>query len=342
MSANAPPAGGLPLDKILLQMGTGYWVSMSIHVAAKLGIADLLAAGPRPVAEMARATGTHAFSLYRLLRALSSVGIFAETGDQTFGLTPLAEFLRTDHPKSMRSAAIMTGEEHFRAWADLEYSIRTGKPAYDHVHGKPVFDHISENPRAAKIFDEAMVAVHGSETPAMLAAYDFTGIGTLADVGGGNGSLLTATLIRYPALRGMLYDLPHVVERAKPLLAQAGVGDRCTTIGGSFFESIPPGADAYLMRHIIHDWDDEKAKTILRNIRKAISPTGRLLLIETVIPTGNEPGFAKLLDLNMLVVPGGQERTAAEYRALYEATGFKLNRIVPTAGGIDVIEGTPI
>ena len=236
----------------------------------------------------------------------------------------------------------MMGEEHFRTWADLEYSIRTGKPAFDKVFGKPVFEHIAGDPRSAKIFDEAMVGIHGQETLAMLEAYDFSGITTLADIGGGNGSLLTATLQRYPKLRGLLYDRPHVVERAKPLIQQAGVADRCAVAGGSFFESIPGGADAYLMRHIIHDWNDQQSKTILSNVRKVIPPNGKLLLVETVIPAGNEPNFAKLLDLNMLVLPGGQERTEKEYRALFDATGFKLNRIVPTKGGIDVIEALPI
>jgi hypothetical protein len=325
-----------------MQMGTGYWVSMPLHLAAKLGIADLIAGGTKSVDDLAQKTGTHAQSLYRLMRALASVGVFAEQGERNFVLTPLAELLRSDAPKSMRSVLIMMGEEHFRTWADLEYSIRTGKPAFDKVFGKPVFEHIAGDPRSAKIFDEAMVGIHGHETKAMLDAYDFSGITTLADVGGGNGSLLTATLQRYPKLRGLLFDRPHVVERAKPLLQQAGVADRCAIVGGSFFESAPSGADAYLMRHIIHDWNNDQSKTILSNIRKVMPANGKLLLVETVIPAGNEPSFAKLLDLNMLVLPGGQERTEKEYRALFDAAKFKLNRIVPTKGGVDVIEALPV
>lgn len=340
--SNPQSAGGPPLDKVLMQMGTGYWVSMPLHLAAKLGIADLIAGGTKSVDDLARKTGTHAQSLYRLLRALASVGVFAEQGERNFVLTPLAELLRSDAPNSMRSVLIMMGEEHFRTWADLEYSIRTGKPAFDKLFGKPVFEHLAGDPRSAKIFDEAMVGIHGQETQAMLDAYDFSGIATLADVGGGNGSLLTAALQRYPKLRGLLFDRSHVVERAKPLLQQAGVADRCAIVGGSFFESAPSGADAYLMRHIIHDWNNDQSKTILSNIRQVIPANGKLLLVETVIPSGNEPSFAKLLDLNMLVLPGGQERTEKEYRSLFDATKFKLNRIVPTRGGVDVIEALPV
>jgi hypothetical protein len=202
-----------------------------------------------------------------------------------------------------------------------------------------VFDFLSQNVEQAKAFDGAMVGVHGRETAAMTDAYDFSGIGVLADVGGGNGSLLTVVLQKYPALRGMLYDLPGVTERAKANLQAAGLADRCQVIGGSFFEAIPAGADAYLMRHIIHDWEDEKATTILRNVHRAIGPSGRLLVVEGVIPPGNGPCFGKLLDLTMLTIPGGQERTEEEYRTLFKAGGFQLTRIVPTLAEVSVIEG---
>jgi hypothetical protein len=321
------------------QMLTGYWTTQALYVAAKLGIADLLTGGPRSADELAQATKVHAPSLFRLLRGLASLGVFAEDDQRRFSLTPLAQCLRSDAPGSQRALAIMSGEEHYQAWGELLYSVRTGKTAFDKLYGMPVFDFLSQNVEQAKAFDGAMVGVHGRETAAMTDAYDFSGIGVLADVGGGNGSLLTVVLQKYPALRGMLYDLPGVTERAKASLQAAGLADRCQVIGGSFFEAIPAGADAYLMRHIIHDWEDEKATTILRNVHRAIGPSGRLLVVEGVIPPGNGPCFGKLLDLTMLTIPGGQERTEEEYRTLFKAGGFQLTRIVPTLAEVSVIEG---
>jgi hypothetical protein len=320
-------------------MITGYWTTQAVYVAAKLKIADLLADGPRSAEDLARATGTHAPSLYRLLRALASMGMFAETGSSLFELTPLAALLRRDAPGSQWALAVMSGEEHYKAWGELLYSVETGKIAFDKLYGMPVFDFLSRNVEQAKVFDAAMVGVHGRESSAMVDAYDFSGIQVLADVGGGNGSLLTAVLKAHPSMRGLLYDLPGVVERARPNLAAAGVGERCDVVGGSFFESVPPGADAYLMRHIIHDWDDDKSLTILRNIHRVLPADGRLLLVEGVIPPGNDPCFGKLLDLTMLTIPGGKERTEAEYRELFRTAGFELTRIVPTNAEVSVIEG---
>lgn len=328
----------LPREQ-LAQMLVGYWVSQALYVAAKLGLADLVKSGPRTAADLAQATGTHAAALHRLLRGLASVGVFAEDGQQRFGLTPLAECLRGDLPGSQRAFAMMVGEEQFRAFGELLYSVQTGKIAFDHVVGQPVFDFLSQHPEKAKVFDEAMVGVHGRETAAMIDAYDFSTIGVLADVGGGNGSLLTAVLQHCSKLRGLLYDLPGVAERAKERLREAGLAERCQVVPGNFFEAVPPGADAYLMRHIIHDWDDAKALTILRNVHQVIRPDGKLLVVESVIPPGNEPFFGKLLDLAMLAIPGGQERTAEEYRQLFRAGGFELTRIVPTRTEISVIEG---
>ena len=319
-------------------MLTGYWVSQAVYVAAKLGIADLLVAHPRTAKDLAEKTGMHAQSLYRLLRALASIGVFAEDAEQRFRLTPLAECLRSDVPGSQRALAIMTGEEHYYVWGDLIHSIQTGEPAFDKIYGMPVFDFLGHSPAKAQIFDEAMTGIHGRETAAMLEAYDFSQIGVLADIGGGNGSLLLSALERYPHLQGILYDLPHVVERAKSRILSSPAAARCETIGGSFFERVPPGADAYLMRHIIHDWNDEKASVILRNCTSAMRADSRLLLVESVIPPGNDPCWPKFLDLNMLAIPGGQERTETEYRALLDQCGLSLKRIVPTGGGIDVIE----
>ncbi len=323
----------------LNQLISGYMRTQAVYVAAKLGIADLLSTGSRTADELAQATHTHAPSLFRLLRALASLGVFAEDESSRFGLTPMAECLRSDVPGSQRALAIMSGEEHFKAWGELLYSVQTGNTSFDKLYGMPIFDFLSQNLEQAKVFDAAMVGVHGRETAAMTDAYDFSEIGVLADVGGGNGSLLSFVLKAYPNLKGMLYDLPGVVERAKAGLQAAGLADRCEVIGGSFFESIPEGADAYLMRHIIHDWDDEKSLTILRNVHRAMRPDARLLVVEGVIPPGNDPSFSKLLDLTMLTLPGGKERTEEEYRTLFRAGGFELTRIVPTAAEISVIEG---
>ncbi len=325
----------------LRRMMTGYWTAQCIYVAAHLGLADLLKDGPLPVARLAEATGTHAPSLYRLLRGLAGEGVFAEDAEGRFGLTPLAECLRSDRPDSQRAMALMMGEEHYRCWGELLYSIRTGRTAFEKLYGQPIFTWLAGQPQAAQIFDAAMVGVHGAESAAMLDAYDFAGFGTLVDVGGGNGSLLTTALNRHPRLRGVLFDRPDVIERARPLLEQAGLADRCTAVGGDFFQSVPSGGDAYLMRHIIHDWDDDRSLAILKNVRRVMPAAGKLLLVEGVVPPGNGPSFTKMLDLNMLVIPGGKERTEEEYRELYAAAGFRLSRIVPTRRDVSVIEGVP-
>jgi ubiquinone/menaquinone biosynthesis C-methylase UbiE/predicted transcriptional regulator len=337
VAASAYPSPQAVMSRLL----TGYWMSQALHVAAQLGVADLLKDGPQTVAHLAESTGTHARSLYRLLRALASEGVFAEDEQGRFALTPLGERLRSDVPNSQRSMAIMSGEEHYRCWGELLYSVQTGQTAFEKLYGQPIFPYLASHPRQARIFDEGMVGVHGAETKAMLDAYDFGGIGTLVDIGGGNGSLLLATLEHYPSLRGMVFDRPDVIERARANVKSAGLENRCTLAGGNFFETVPAGGDAYLMRHIIHDWNDEQCRTILRNCRKVVPPSGKLLLIESVIPPGNEPCFAKFLDLTMLAIPGGMERTEAEYRELLASAGFRLARVVPTTGNVDVIECVP-
>ena len=328
----------LPPAEHLNRLITGYWNTQAVYVAAKLGIADLLTGGPRSADDLAQSTHVDAPSLYRLLRALASLGLFAEDAAGRFSLTPAAECLRSDIPGSQRALAIMSGEEHYRAWGELLYSAQTGKTAFDKLYGMPIFDFLSCNLEQSKVFDAAMVGVHGRETAAMTDAYDFSEIAVLADVGGGNGSLLTTVLQKHPAMRGILYDLPGVAERATANLQAAGLADRCRVIGGDFFDSVPAGADAYLLRHIIHDWDDAKATKILENVRDALSNEGRLLVVEGVIPPGNAPSFGKLLDLTMLVIPGGKERTENEYRSLFHAAGFDLTRIIPTKAEVSVIE----
>jgi hypothetical protein len=317
----------------------GYQQSQAIHVAAKLGIADLLQDGPRPLAELAEATGAHSSSLYRLLRALAGIGIFAEVDDRLFALTPLAEPLGRDHPDSQWAFAVMMGEEHYHVWGDLFFAVETGENAFERIYGMPVFEFLSENPEKGRIFDAAMTSIHGRETLPLLEAYDFAGVELLADIGGGNGSVLSAVLKRYPDMRGILFDLPPVIERARANVEAAGLSGRCRFATGDFFQEVPAGADAYLLRHIIHDWDDEKAARILRSVHTAMKPESRLLVLETILPPGNEPSNAKFLDLTMLLLPGGQERTEEEYRRLFASAAFRIARIIPTRGGLSVIEG---
>jgi ubiquinone/menaquinone biosynthesis C-methylase UbiE len=328
------PSAHEQLDRMI----TGYWISQAIYAAAKFGIADLLRDGPRSVEQLAKATSTNPDALYRLLRALASVGIFAEGQPRQFLLTPLAEPLRSDVPVSKRALALMSGDEQFRAWAEIEYSIQTGKKAFDRVFGKPIFDYLGEHLDKARIFDAAMVGIHGRESGAIIDAYDFAGIQTIADVGGGNGSQITAILQKHPAMRGILFDLPHVIERAKERIEAAGLSSRCMLVAGSFFETVPQGSDAYFMRHIIHDWDEEQCLTILRNCHRAMPAHGKLLVVESVIPPGNEPFGGKFLDLVMLLIPGGKERTKEEYETLFAKAGFKLTKVVPTGSEVSVIE----
>lgn len=329
----------MPPHAQLGQMITGYWISQAIYAAAKFGIADLLDEGAKSVEELAVATSTKPELLYRLLRALASVGVFAEHSQRQFSLTPLAEPLRSGVPGSQRSLALMMGDDQYRAWGNLADTVKTGDNAYEKIFGKPIFDHLAEQPEKARIFDDAMTGIHGRETHSILDAYEFTGINVIADIGGGNGSKITAILQKYPDMRGILFDLPHVIDRARPNIDAAGLLDRCQLMGGDFFQSVPSGADAYVMRHIIHDWNDAKSLTILKNCH-AVMPAGKkLLLVESVIPPGNDPFLGKFLDLTMMLIPGGKERTKDEYRALYDQAGFDLARIVPTDSEVSVIEG---
>lgn len=328
-----------PAAATMLNLIVGCWVSQSISVAAKLGIADLLEDGPRSPADLAQATQTHPRALYRLLRALASLGIFAENDSGRFELTPLADCLRARAANSLRDYAIFLGEDcHWRSWGNLLHSVRTGGCAFEHVFGMQIFDHFARHPEAAQAFDAAMTSRGNLEDRAVAAAYDFSS-GTIVDVAGGRGSLIATILRQNPRARGILFDLPHVVERAAPLIREAGVADRCQLLSGDFFDRVPAGGDIYLMKKIIHDWDDERAGAILANCRAAMAGDGRLLLLEEVILPGNAPAFGKLIDLSMLVqTPGGQERTEAEYRTLLAAAGLELTRVAATQCSLRVIE----
>ncbi len=322
----------------LNQMITGSWVTQAIYVAAEIGIADFLAAGPRTADELARETGVNCSPLYRVLRALASVDVFREDDQGRFSLRPLGRLLSSDAPGSKRSLARMAGAEFYRSWGGLLSAVERGGAAFDNVFGKPFFRYMSANPERWRIYDDAMTGIHDSETIPVLDAYDFAPFRTVVDVGGGNGMALAAILRRCPAAHGVLFDLSPVVERAREIPGGCGDSGRCSFVGGNFFDSVPGSGDAYLLRHVLHDWDDNDAVTILQNCRDAMQSGGRVLVVETVIPSGNEPCFGKWLDLMMLVV-GGQERTREQYERLFSAAGLRLTRIVPTAHEVSVIEG---
>jgi hypothetical protein len=320
----------------------GYYTAQAIYAAAKLGIADRLRDGPQTAGQLVQATGTHARSLHRLLRTLAGFGIFAWDDEGRFRLTELAELLRSDVPGSLRAEALIVGEIQYPAFGELLHSLQTGRPGFDKAFGMPLFDYFAANPEAARTFDAGLVGLRSQAATEMLDGYDFSGVRKLVDVGGGTGSLLSAVLAKYTTMKGILFDLPHVVEQAESPLHAAGVRDRCELVCGDFFDSVPPGGDVYLLRHIIHDWEDDRAIRIVENCRRAMNRPGTLLLVESVIQSGNEPSLGKILDLVMLALTGGTERTEPEYRELLEASGFCLARVVPTSAEIHVIEANPI
>jgi hypothetical protein len=349
MSVSQTQATQVPLDApppqiVVLQMITGYWVSQSIFAAARLGIADRLKDQPKHYTDLAVSTGSHAPSLFRLLRALAGIGLVRETEPSVFELTPLGETLRSDVPGSLRDVSIMMGDpEHYNSWGNILHSLKTGQSGFEGLFGKNVFEYYAENPEPAAVFDRAMTSFSGVENAAIAAEYDFSRINTLVDVAGGHGSTLLSILQANPHMKGILFDQPDVIERATPIIAKEANANRCQLITGSFFESVPAGGDAYTLKHILHDWDDERSIAILKRCREAMVEQGRVLVIEQVIPPGNDPFIGKLLDMNMLVMcPGGKERTEAEYRQIFEAAGLRLKRIVPTSAFVSVVEGVPI
>jgi hypothetical protein len=333
----------LPPQAILLQMLFGYAPARAISIVAQLRIADLLAEGSKTAEELALTTNSHSRSLYRLLRACASVGIFWEDSDKRFSLSPMAEFLRSDHPQSLRAfAQMLAHEEQFQTWSALDFSVQTGRPAFDKVHGMPIFEYYPTHPKSGQIFNDAMTSMSLGSSMAVIQAYDFSGITKLVDIGGGHGFLLASVLKKYPTMTGVLYDTPPIVAEAKELVEKHGVANRCELVGGNFFESAPSGGDAYMMKHIIHDWNDAECVMILKHCRKGINQGGKLLVIEMVVPEGNEPSLSKLLDLQMLAVLPGCERTEAEYGALFREADFELTKIVPTMSPYSVIEGVAI
>jgi ubiquinone/menaquinone biosynthesis C-methylase UbiE len=286
----------------------------------------------------------HPQSLYRVLRLLARIGVFAETETGQFALTPLAQCLQTDHPELMRAYAIMMGEEwQWQPWGQLVHSVRTGQPAFDSVFGVDCFQSFAGNAEAAAIFDEAMTGFSAIEVKAVTAAYDFSPFTKVIDVGGGQGRLMVTILMEHPHTHGILFDMPHLIAEARRHIEAAGVADRCELLAGDFFEAVPAGGDAYVLKWVIHDWDDARTTAILQNCHRAMLPQGRLVIIEMVIAPSNEPFFGKQLDVELLLTtPGGRERTEAEYQSLLSAAGFELTSITPMESLVSVIEGVRV
>ncbi|MCI0538548.1 MAG: acetylserotonin O-methyltransferase [Verrucomicrobiales bacterium] len=326
----------------MLGLITGYWITQLIYVAAKLGLADRLAGGPKTSDDLAADCGVQPRELHRLLRALASEGVFQEAGPRTFANTPLSDWLRQERTGSLHARAIVSAEKDWPAWGQLLHSIRTGQCAFDAVFGADHFAWLSEHPDVAGAFNQTMTQAAAHFYRAVVEAYDFSPFRCVVDIGGGHGQLLALILARHATARGILFDAPRVIETAGELLRAAGVAERCELRAGDFFEAIPAHGDAYLMSHLLHDWDDEHAKKLLTRTRRVTKPGTRLLIIEKLIPPGNEPSLAKLMDIHMLVLSGGLERTEEEYRRLLADTGFRLERIVPTASIMSVLEAVPL
>ncbi|HUE43418.1 MAG TPA: methyltransferase [Candidatus Sulfotelmatobacter sp.] len=330
--------------EVVLQLTMGYMASAALYAATKLGIPDILKSGARPAGEIAKACDANEDAVYRVMRALASMGVFTESAPRTFANTPASEQLITDRADSLRPMVLWLDDKfHFDTYPELPYAMKTGQTVVEKVFGESCFGYFQKNPEESKVFNEAMTGFSRMFLPAVLDAYDFSWLNgkTLVDVGGGHGYLLTTILKKYPQIHGVVYDLDHVVAGAAEYIHAAGVGGRCAPSGGDFFASVP-ASDAYILKHIIHDWDDEKATTILRNCARAGTGKTRVILIESVVKAGNEPHFAKWLDLEMLLLPGGRERTEADFAKLLQGAGFKLSRIVATQSSMCVIEAEKI
>jgi hypothetical protein len=340
------PPSDTPPGVQMMQLATGYFVSRALHVAAELGLADRLAEGPHDAATLAAATGTHAPSLYRLLRALAATGVFEHREDDTFALTPLGATLRDGEPGSVKAGVMMFHQPMFwRSWEALAHSVRTGEPALDHVFGAPVFEYLAAHPEAARRYDGGMTGLNAALLPAIVAAYDFGRFGRVVDVAGGHGSLLAAVLERVPHAEGVLLDLPHVAAVARETFAARGFGGRAQVVAGSMFETVPARGDAYLLKWILHDWDDAACGAILARIRAAAPAHARLLVVERVLPeraTASLPVRTMMMaDLLMMIHLTGRERTEAEFRALLDGAGWRLVRVIPTGCPLSIIEAEP-
>ena len=342
-TSEAPPAGLAPAAAVL-RLATGYQASQMLFVATKLGIADLLAGAPKTSRELAATTGANQDALHRLLRALVAFGIIAEREPGRFTATPLSECLRSDLPGSVRPMVLLYEDENFwQSARAYETCVRTGETAFKHLFGvETSFDYYPDHPELGRKFDDGMTVLSGMTSAAVVAALDCSGAKVLVDIAGGHGRLIAALLKANPAVRGVLFDLPRVVEGASPLLRKEGVEDRCETVGGDIFESVPPGGDIYVLSRIIHDWDDDRARTILRNCAAAMTERAKVVIVDIVLPDIIEPSpgvqSQVLLDLNMLARTGGRERTASEFRTLLESAGLRLARVIATGTAVSLVE----
>jgi predicted O-methyltransferase YrrM len=329
----------VPAPAAMLQLIAGFWVSRAVYIAAKLGLSDLLKNGPKSVQELASSTGTHAPSLYRVLRALAGSGVYLEQEDGRFATTPLGATLESGAPGSLRALAITElGEEHYPAWEKVLESVRTGEIAFDKAFGMPVWEFFAQHPENAATFNDAMSGVTGMVIAAVLQVYDFSKYRKIVDIGGGHGGFLAAMLQANPQARGVVFDQPEVIEGARAFLRARGLENRCEIVAGSFFESVPSGGDLYTLKWIIHDWDEQKAVAILRTVGRAMTRQSTLLLAESILAPANVFDFGKLIDLNMLVMTGGRERTEAEYRELLAQAGFRMTRAILTDSPAGLIE----
>jgi len=326
--------------EILFQMVIGKWISQALGTIVEIGVPEQLAKGARRCSDIAREAGVAEDGLYRLLRALASVGLFIESADRQFKLTGMGHLLRGDHPESLAGyARFVAHDSTWRPWEQLSYSVKTGMPAFDHVFNASIFEHLSRNPEVAAVFDNAMTSISATEARATSDAYDFKGVETLMDVAGGHGLLLATVLRRHKMMRGVLFDLPHVAAGAAATFARAGITGRVRIESGDFFKELPSGADAVIMKHILHDWDDDSATRILQACHRALGPRGKVLIVDPVVPPGSAPHYGKLLDLEMLVLtPRGRERTKTEFATLLRGAGFRLSRIVATHSPLSIVE----
>jgi ubiquinone/menaquinone biosynthesis C-methylase UbiE len=327
----------------LMLLVTGYRVSQAIHVAATLGIADIIKNGASSASDLAVATSSHPAALYRVLRALAAAGVFHEDDEKRFSLTPLGECLRSDAERPIAAYAAFVGRPHqWQAWGALSHSVRTGENAYRHVHGVGVWDYLVGHPEEAVIFDRAMTGRSRGIVEDIVSTYDFSAFSRVVDIGGGQGVMIAAVLAAHTNIHGILFDRPDVVARAQPVLEAAGVAGRCDVVGGSFFEAIPEGGDAYLLKYILHDWDDTASLAILTACRRVFRPEGKLLIMERIVAAPNEGLETKTSDLNMLVSPDGQERTADEFAAMLATAGFRMEGIVEVNARLSIVEAVPI
>jgi hypothetical protein len=343
MIEESPP--GRDAGRALARMINGYWVTQMISTAARLDVAGALAEGPKTAGALAERCGAHPRSLYRLLRALASLGIFAETEDGRFTLTPLAELLRGDVPGSLRGLALYSGDprqHRYGSWGDLYETVRTGEPAFPRLTGMRPFAYLAANTDLAETFHAAMVSYTTESVGAVLEHYDFSPYPQIVDVGGGHGRLLAEILKTHARACGAVFDLPQVLDGARKLFEQEGLAGRASCVAGDFFEQVPPGANLYMLKSVLHDWDDEKAVAILKSCRRAMTGEARLLLVESVIPSGNAPGLGKLMDINMMVIHGGLERTHAEWAKLLEVSRFALEAVTMTDAAVDLVQARPV